>query len=135
MTASEFVSSTEFEHVTLNDDTEVKMSFTSKFSSYIHPVQYDSNLEDYNKLMSLFRGYPADLFTSPFLKLCASCETCLEKKRQMLVSIIRECDDFPYGLQTELRRVATRKGDPLCIKFADGIHVMLSVLEGEEMSC
>ncbi|XP_053406434.1 uncharacterized protein LOC123546709 [Mercenaria mercenaria] len=129
--------------MTLNEDSDntvVKALFTAEPSSNpsvyssVTQAQSDHELEEYNRLTTMYRDYPSALFTPQLLKTYASCEAKLEQSRQVLFCNARECDDFPYGLQAELkRRVSTRRGDPLCVKLANDIHVLLSVLEGDDM--
>lgn len=145
---------TELLPIAMNDNTSVKIPFMSRLADtqsaseymtltndsyktdgfHLQPAQNDNELDLYNSLVSLYRDYPTDMFIAQLLKMNTSCEVKLEQTRQMLFSILRECDDFPYGLQTELKkRVSTRRGEPLCMKLASDIHVILSVLEGEDM--
>lgn len=84
----------ELEPVTLSDNTEVKVPVSNA-----NNVQYDYELEEYNRLTLLYREIPSDLFISRLLKDYSSCEVKLEQTRSMLFCIVRECDDFPYGLQ------------------------------------
>jgi hypothetical protein len=120
---------TELLPIALNDNTSVKIPFMSRLADtqsaseymtltndsyktdgfHLQPAQNDNELDLYNSLVSLYRDYPTDMFIAQLLKMNTSCEVKLEQTRQMLFSILRECDDFPYGLQTELKkRVSTR---------------------------
>ena len=55
--------------------------------------------------------------------------------RPLLFELIKECNQFPYGLQAELkRRVKTRNGDTVVSKLAHDIYTLMSVLEGGEFS-
>ena len=73
------------------------------------------------------------MFVSRILRNEASCVVTLESHRSELFELIKECDDFPYGLQCELkRRVHTRNGDSVATKLACDIHTLMAVLEGGE---
>ena len=75
------------------------------------------------------------MFISRILKAVSSSEPGLESHRAMLFEVIKECDDFPYGLQAELkRRVHTRNGDTVATKLAQDIFCLMSVLEGSDCS-
>ena len=53
----------------------------------------------------------------------------------MLFELVKECDEFPFGLQAELkRRVKTRNGDTVVSKLAHDIYTLMSVLEGGEFT-
>lgn len=85
----------------------------------------------YCKLVILYRGLPKEMFVSRVLLNEASCEVTLENYRSNLFEEIKETDDFPYGLQCELkRRVHTRSGDTVAVKLAYDIHTLMSVIEG-----
>ena len=61
-----------------------------------------------------------------------SSEADLENQRSMLFKLIKVCEEFPYGLQAELkRRVRTRHGDTVASKLAHDIYTLMSVLECE----
>ena len=42
------------------------------------------------------------MFISRILKTVSSLEPDLESHRAMLFEVIKECDDFPYGLKSDL---------------------------------
>ena len=129
--------------VAITDNTNVKIPFRSRLTeaqsaegylptlnnsyrtdvSYLQPAQKDDEGD-----------FPSDMFIAQLLKINDSCQVKLEQIRQMLFCFARECDGFPYRLQDELKkRVSTRKSESLCMKLAYDIHVILSVLEGEDM--
>ena len=75
------------------------------------------------------------MFINRVLHSVAFSESDLESHRSMLFDLIKECEDFPYGLQAELkRRVHTRNGDTVATKHAQDIYSLMSVLEGGEYS-
>lgn len=127
--------SIELEPVTTGDNTERKVPLCS--NSTIHSIGDENHdvidVIEYNKLSKLFHDLPTDLFVPRILKDYSSCETTLAHIRLMLFDTLREIDDFPYGADAELkRRVATRRSPPVCVKLANDIHVILSILEGDE---
>ena len=78
---------------------------------------------------------PSYSFVNRILRDYGSSERKLEEARSILSHTLRESDDFPFGLQAELkRRVTTRKGDTLVYKLALDIRTLISVLEGEDYS-
>ena len=104
---------------------------------------YEGNLDTsdqpehvlYARLQTLFRGLPKEMFINRVLHSVAFSESDLESHRSMLFDLIKECEDFPYGLQAELkRRVHTRNGDTVATKHAQDIYSLMSVLEGGEYS-
>ncbi|MCG7879660.1 MAG: hypothetical protein N0C90_25530 [Candidatus Thiodiazotropha endolucinida] len=89
----------------------------------------------YLRLQIIFRSLPRDMFINRILKTVSSSEPDLESHRAMLFDLIKECEDFPYGLQAELkRRVHTRNGDTVATKLAQDIYCLMSVLEGSDYS-
>jgi len=134
---------TELEPVTLGDNTEVKVPIevASSGDSVINCAQNDqddngsADILEYNRLAKLFSDIPSDLFIPHILKDYASCEQKLMNTRDLLFNSIRSYDDFPYSFDCELkRRMTTRRGDPACIKLANDIHTLLSVLDGSDYS-
>lgn len=101
------------------------------------PQQNDcqSHLIEYNRLLELFRQLPGDLFVSRILKDYGSCESDLDQTRYILYESLRESEDFPYPVMSDLKkRVYTRKGEPLCVKLAHDIRTLLAVIEGDDYS-
>ena len=75
------------------------------------------------------------MFVNRILLNQASCEVKLGEMRSHLFEQMKEDDSFPYGLQCMLtRRVATRNGDTVAVKYAYDIHTLISVLVGGEYS-
>lgn len=65
----------------------------------------------------------------------ASCEVKLGEMRSSLFEHLKEIEDFPCDLLCMLkRRVSTRNGDPVSVKFSYFIHTLISELEGAESS-
>lgn len=90
---------------------------------------------EYRRLQSLFRGLPKEMFVNRILLNEASCEVKLGEIRSNMFEQLKEVDDFPYGMQCMLkRRVATRNGDSVAVKYAYDIHTLVSILEGGEYS-
>ncbi|MEW8562289.1 MAG: hypothetical protein AB2541_09295 [Candidatus Thiodiazotropha sp.] len=86
-------------------------------------------------MITLFRGLPKEMFINRILLNEASCEIKLGEIRSSLFEYIKDSEDWPYGLQCMLkRRIYTRNGDPVPVKFAQDIHTLISVLEGAEYS-
>ena len=50
--------------------------------------------------------------------------------RLKLYKLIKECDKFFYGLQTELKRIQTMNDDTVATKLGHDIHTLMAVLEG-----
>lgn len=123
---------TEFEPAATGDNTERKVPFCS--NSTIYSISDDNHdVMEYTRLSKLFHGLPSDLFVPRILKDYSSCETTLGHIRLMLFDTLKEIDDFSYGTDAELkRRVATKRSPPVCVKLANDIHVILSILEGDE---
>lgn len=146
----------EFEPIVVNHNTEVKVPVESRTQSFTDKInvnimtetgtledQSDSDNEndnqyliEYNRLSSLYRQLPTDIFVQSVLRDYTSDEEKLDSVRHLFFSALRENADFPYGVQAELkRRVFTRKGEPVCVKLATDIHTLLAVLKGEDYSC
>ena len=71
------------------------------------------------------------MFVNRILKNEASCEVSLESDRLKLFELIKECEDFPYGLQSELKcRVQTRNGDTVAKKLGYNIHTLYGCSRG-----
>lgn len=89
----------------------------------------------YRSLQALYRGLPKEMFVNRILLNEASCEVRLGEMRSELFEQLKEDDEFPYGLQCMLRRrVYTRNGDTVAVKYAYDIHTLMSVLEGADYS-
>lgn len=118
--------------------TAVKAENEEGYESSNPDVEFcesDNNNVVYKSLQILFRGLPREMFINRILTDTASCEIKLGDMRQALFEQLKEAEDFPYGLQCMLkRRVYTRSGDSVPIKFAHDIHTLMSVIEGAEYS-
>ena len=89
----------------------------------------------YMRFQSIFRGLPKEMFINRIIQCASSSEPDLENHRSMLFELVKECDEFPFGLQAELkRRVRTRNGDSVVSKLAHDVYILMSVLEGGEFS-
>ncbi|MES9881490.1 MAG: hypothetical protein ABW185_11475 [Sedimenticola sp.] len=132
MNGGEYTDSVEYgenenEHENEQDDT---LSNTNNDSLY--QVRNDLRSDDsLNQLLNLFRNLPAEMFHNRVLQNFASCDASLEGTRSSIFDSIKENSDYPFGLQTELkRRVFTRYGDSVAYKLAKDIHVLLSIVDG-----
>lgn len=112
----------EFEPVALDENTEIKVPMGSSMDNVTVNVcnnnvcQEDEDDEqyvvEYNRLSSLYRQLPADVFVQNLLRDYISNEDKLDATRHLFFDALRENEDFPFGLNSELkRRVATRKGE------------------------
>ena len=89
----------------------------------------------YRRFQTIYRSLPKEMFISRIIKNVSSSEPDLESQRAMLFELVKECEDFPYGLQAELkRRVHTRNGDTVAVKLAQDIYILMSVLEGNDFT-
>ena len=117
-----------------DDNTEIKVPINVKMgSSYDCSVNSaaDSDLREFHRLEILFRELPCVLFVDRVLRDYSASESDLEHTRAMLFDTVREDDDFPFGLQAELkRREYTPKGDTVSVKLTNDIHTLLRVIEG-----
>ncbi len=114
------------------------------------PVGHDDSLTDlllddanvdvfcgdrFTKLTSLARQMPKDMFVNKLLTSCGSSEATLETIRSQMFEVVKDADDFPYGLQVELkRRVRTRAGDSISTKLARDVHCLTTVQDGGDYS-
>ena len=137
-----------------NDGEETELKVPSSSGAYHHVKQETSENDEgvfadddtdpldqqpehllYLRLHTLYRSLPKEMFISRILKNVSFSEPDLESHRAMLYELVKECDDFPYGLQAELkRRVHTRNGDSVSTKLAQDIYILVSVLEGGEFT-
>jgi hypothetical protein len=149
----------EFEPVSTGENTEVKIPVTAHDVTILnaaddndtcispcfdqqttgHGPHIDNSdttfFYEYNRLISLFRGMPSVTFVATLVRDYASSESDLDNVRSQLFEALKSNEDFPYGIDSELkRRVFRGRGDPISIKLANDIHTLLSVMEGEEYS-
>lgn len=124
----------EFEPLLNDDNTEVKVVCTEPTNEGLNVsdiVNDDVFLNVYTKLVSWFRDLPEGMFISRLLRENES-DNELYQTRQLLFDALKAYDDFPFDLNSELkRRVGTRK-IKLSLKLATDVHKLLSVLEGED---
>ena len=119
------------------EDSSTLQNCNVKIESVQSDEDFDSITDspEYRRLQSLYRGLPKEMFVNRILLNKASCEVKLGEMRSHLFEQMKEDDSFPYGLQCMLkRRVATRNGDTVAVKYAYDIHTLISVLEGGEYS-
>ena len=136
-----------------NDGEETELKVPSSSGAYHHVKQETSENDEgvftdddidpldqqpeqllYIRLQTLYRSLPKEMFIGRILKN-VSLEPELESHRAMLYELVKECDDFPYGLQAELKRpVHMRNGDSVTTKLAKDIYILVSVLEGGEIT-
>ena len=119
------------------EDSSTLQNCNVKIESVQSGEDFDSITDspEYRRLQSLYRGLPKEMFVNRILLNKASCEVKLGEMRSHLFEQMKEDDSFPYGLQCMLkRRVATRNGDTVAVKYAYDIHTLISVLEGGEYS-
>lgn len=107
--------------------TDVKVPYAVDVAIYDDADNNENIL--YNQLQILYRGLPKEMFVSRILRNEVSCVVTLESHRSELFELIKECDDFPYGLQCDLkRRVHTRNDDSVATKLACDIHTLMAVI-------
>ena len=76
----------------------------------------------YCRFQTIYRSLPKEMFISRILKNVSSSEPDLESQSTMLFELVKECEDFLFGLQAELkRRVHSRNGDTVAVKLAQDI--------------
>ena len=100
---------------------------------------YEMGNSDYSsevkKTFKLYKSLPKEMFISRLVVLCSSNEVKLDSLRTSLLDVLKEDDDFPYGLQAEpKRRLHTRNGDSVAVKLAHDVHALASVIEGADYS-
>ena len=98
-------------------------------------VIVDPFFTEYNRLVQWYQELPSGMFISKLICEYRSSEPDLEATRQLFYEAVKSYEDFPYGLNTELkRRVYTRKGDPPVNKLANDIYILLSIFDGADYS-
>ena len=119
-------------------NNEFGIDFPNNQNSEAESVSVEEKTEFqelFDKLKELFKGLPREMFVNRVLLNEASCEATLEQHRSILFEELKEVEDFPYGLQCELkRRVRTRNGDTVAVKLAYDIYALMAVFEGAEYS-
>lgn len=92
----------------------------------------EADLAELHLLQTWLNELPRDLFVNKLLLDYSKSETKLEHSRQMLFNILGGSEDFPFHVNSELkRRINTRNGDSADVKLAYDIHTVLTVVEGE----
>ena len=78
---------------------------------------------------------PGDAFLNRILRDYGLSESILDETRSILYDTLRESDEFPYGLQADLKqRVSSSKGETIVYKLACDIRTLISVLDGDDYS-
>ena len=118
-----------------NGTNHIKQEINDNVRDDADPLEQQPEHLLYLRLQIIFRSLPRDMFINRILKTVSSSEPDIESHRAMLFELNKECDDFPYGLQAELKcRVHTRSGDTVATKLAQDIYCLVSVLEGSDYS-
>lgn len=150
---------TELEPVAINDETEVKIPISPRFVEphstisetdqnttmfSLEAFQYqhsstsctpESDVVEYNRILTLMQDLPEDMFVDRLLLDFHQSETNLDTFRFKLFDMIKSFEDFPFDSDCELkRRVHTRQGDSVASKLARDIHVLFTVIEGEDIN-
>ena len=118
------------QEVVESNDTNADMGSGEEFDFYNQPEH-----KQYMRFQLIFRGLPKEMFINRIIQCASSSATDLENQRSLLFELVKECDEFPFGLQGELKhRVKTQNGDAVVSKLAHDIYTLMSVLEGGEFS-
>lgn len=113
------------------------MNFTpNEVRLFDNSENVETDLVEYNRILALHRDLPGDMFVNQLLLDYHQSETNLDHLRITLFEMLKNTEDFPFELDSELkRRVNTRQGEPIVAKLAKDIHTLISVIEGEDSSC
>ena len=100
---------------------------------------YNMDASEYSKEVKdaykLYKSLPKEMFVSRLVMLCSSNENKLDDLRCSLLDVLKEDDDFPYGLQAvPKRRIHSRNGDSVAVKLAYDVHALASVISGADYS-
>ena len=151
---------TEFEPVQLSDQTEVKIPVASRSFDPDHPTKDSqltpmlndnpvvtplddsftldpevvSDLVEIQRLRNLVGDVPGDMFVNQILLDYHHSETNLEQCRDMLFSILRESEVYPFDVECELKKRINTRGVSLPSKLAYDIHSLVAIMEGEDIS-
>ena len=122
------------------DNTEIKTGYTSNEPNNeprVEPevgipntsdiVNEDAFLNVYTTLISWCRDLPEGMFISRLLRDIES-ENTLEETRQLFFDALKPFDDFPFGLQSELKRIVGTRKMRLNVKISADIYRLLSVM-------
>lgn len=116
----------EYEPDINDDNTEVKVLFNEPKNDELNVsdiVKDDTFLNVYTKLATWYRDLPEGMFISRLVRENET-ETALYETRQLLFDALKAYDDFPFDLNSELkRRVGTRKVR-LVVKLATDIPMI-----------
>lgn len=72
-----------------------------------HPAAAD--IADYNSLVSMVRDYPTDMFINYLIIKYSNSDSNLERIRVMLFKMLTNSDDFPFKVDSELKRSANTR--------------------------
>lgn len=97
----------------------------------------NADMVEYYRLINLSSELPAEMFVNQILIDYKHCDIKLENMRLLLFDSLKQDEEFPFDIQSELkRRFSSRKkpSDSVAVKLAHDIHTILSVMEGAEFS-
>lgn len=115
----------------LHDETYINEHTCSELELFL--AQDDKFLNEYNRLIQLYRELPSGMFVSQIVRDYASSEPDLEATRLLFFGALKSYHDVPFGSEAELkRRVNTRRGETLSRKQATDIYTLVSILEDED---
>lgn len=117
-------------------ESSANLSDVFPASQYVCGNSDDLYLQAFNKLISLYRDLPRDMFIASILQEYASDEQELDATRTNFFEFLKTHDDFPFPLNSDLKkRVFTRgRKETVAVKLATDIYSLLSVMEGDEYS-
>lgn len=118
----------------LSTENSTSFSQLSPASQYVCGNSDDLYLQAFNRLISLYRDLPKDMFITSVLQEYGSNEQELDATRTHFFEFLKTHDDFPFPLESELKkRVFTRgRKETVAVKLATDVYTLLSVMEGEE---
>lgn len=114
-------------------ESSANLSDVFPASQYVCGNSDDLYLQAFNKLISLYRDLPRDMFIASILQEYASNEQELDATRTNFFEFLKTHDDFPFPLNSDLKkRVFTRgRKETVAVKLATDIYSLLSVMEGD----
>jgi hypothetical protein len=114
--------------------TVTPMPFTP--NQVIDPEDGSNNeLKEFNELSSMVKDLTSDMFVDKLLLDYNNSESSIDRLRMMLFEILKNSDDFPFDIDSDLkRRVNTRQGETAAAKLARDVHSLLLVIEGSDAS-
>ena len=110
---------------TLQDDTQIPNG----------QIKQEDDYSVVSKYMDLASNLTTDLFINEILSHTRSDADSLCDIRLILYEAVKNIDDYPFDLNTELKkRKKMRRGDSIELKLARDIHTISLVLDGAEYS-